>query len=320
MQLTVLAVPDCPHALVLDERLAAVLDGRPGISVTHEVICHEEDAARQGMGGSPTLLIDGTDPFAGPDQRPSISCRVYRDEHGQRSGSPSAAQLRRAIDRALTAAAKPTDPAWLDSLARTRSGRIAPADGGLRAVHQAVLRSFAETGSAPATTSLQAHAEPFDLAHVLAELADGDFLGIGENGQITTAYPFSAAPTAHRVQIAGKATVFAMCAIDALGISAMTGLPTVIKSTDPSTGEPVTVHVDGASSTWTPATAVVYVGHSASDCGGPSGSVCCSYMNFFASRAAAAAWASSHPQITGGILRQRGALRIGIGIFGRLLS
>jgi hypothetical protein len=45
-----------------------------------------------------------------------------------------------------------------------------------------------------------------------------------------------------------------MCAIDALGISAMTGLPVVIESADPSTGAPITVNVDGASSTWDLAT------------------------------------------------------------------
>ena len=108
--------------------------------------------------------------------------------------------------------------------------------------------------------SLAKHAAPFEVSQVLAELADGDFLCLDTAGQITAAYPFSALPTRHRVQISGEATVFAMCAIDALGISAMTGRPVVIESADPSTGEPVTVHVDGATSTWNPATAVVYVG------------------------------------------------------------
>jgi hypothetical protein len=32
--------------------------------------------------------------------------------------------------------------------------------------------------------------------------------------------------------------------------------------------------------------------------------VCCGYMNFFATWAAAMAWAGSHPEITGGILDQ----------------
>jgi len=139
-------------------------------------------------------------------------------------------------------------------------------------------------------------------------------------GQITAAYPFSALPTRHRVQIAGHAAVYAMCAIDALGISAMTGRPVVIESADPSTGEPITVNVDGASSTWDPATAVVYVGRTGGDCAGPSASVCCGYMNFFATRAAASTWAAAHPEITGGILSQDRALQVGIGIFGQLLS
>jgi Alkylmercury lyase len=318
MQLTVLTMADCPNAPVLDDRLAAVLDGRPGVSVAHEVIRDESEAARWGMHGSPTLLIDGANPFAEPGQPPSMSRRLYRDDDGQPAGAPSAAQLRQAIDQAQ--AAEPDDPAWLDSPGRGGRGRVAPAERGLRAVHQAVLRSFVRTGAVPGTATLaEEYAGPFDLAQVLAELADGDFLCLGDDGQITAAYPFSALPTAHRVRIADHATVFAMCAIDALGISAMTGLHVVIEAADPSTGEPVTVKVDGASAIWDPATAVVYVGRIDIECGGPSASVCCGYMNFFAARTAAETWAASHPQITGGVLAQRRALEVGIGIFGQLL-
>ena len=175
------------------------------------------------------------------------------------------------------------------------------------------------TGGAPGLSSLARHAAPFEVSQVLAELADGDFVCLDQAGQITAAYPFSAVPTRHRVQISGEATVFAMCAIDALGISAMTGRPVVIESADPSTGEPITVNVDGATSTWDPATAVVYVGRTGDECAGPSASVCCGYMNFFATRAAASAWAASHPEISGGILGQARALQTGIGIFGQLL-
>ena len=53
------------------------------------------------MHGSPTLLIDGVDPFAVPGQPPSMSCRLYRDDDGQASGAPSAGQLRQALERAL---------------------------------------------------------------------------------------------------------------------------------------------------------------------------------------------------------------------------
>ena len=319
MHLTILAVPDCPNAPVLDDLVAAVLEGRAGVSVSHEVISDESEAARWGMHGSPTLLIDGADPLAGPGQPPSMSCRLYRDDGGEASGVLSVSQLRQMIEQALAATAELMDPAWLDWPGRGR-GRVAPAERGLRAVHQAVLRSFAQTGTTLDTSSLAAHAAPFDVAEVLTELADGDFLCLDPAGQITAVYPFSALPTRHRVRISGNATVFAMCAIDALGISAMTGLPVVIESADPSTGQRVTVQVDRANSTWHPATAVVYVGRTDSEREGPSASVCCGYMNFFTTWAAAAAWAATHPEITGGILDQHRALQIGIGIFGQLLS
>jgi Alkylmercury lyase len=320
MHVSVLAVPDCPNATVLADRLAAVLDGRPGVSVSHQVISDEGQAVRLGMHGSPTLLIDGLDPFAEPGQPPTMSCRLYRDENGQLSGSPSLGQLRDAMEPALASVPAPDDLAWLVSLGRAGQGRVAPPERCLRAVHQAVLRSFVQTGAVPELSSLAKRAAPFEVSQVLAELADGDFLCLDDAGQITAAYPFSTVPTPHRVRISGGPTVFAMCAIDALGVSAMTGVPVEIESADPSTGEPITVNVDGDTSSWDPATAVVYVGRTGDGCAGPSASVCCGYMNFFATRAAAMAWADCHPEITGGILAQDHAVQLGVGIFGQLLS
>jgi Alkylmercury lyase len=283
------------------------------------VISDDGEAARLGLHGSPTLLIDGVDPFAEPGQPPTLSCRLYRDERGELSGAPSVGQLREAIEDFRGSEPESADAAWLDSLGRAGRGRVAPPERGLRAVHRAVLRSFVLTGAAPDLSSLVKDAAPFEVSRVLAELADDDFLCLDHAGQITAAYPFSALPTPHRLQMPGGATVFAMCAIDALGVSAMVGAPVVIESADPSTGEPVTVHVDGATSGWDPATAVVYVGRMGDACAGPSATVCCGFMNFFATSAAATAWAASHPGITGGILSQGRALEVGIGIFGRLL-
>ena len=108
MHLTILAVPDCPNAPVLESRLAAVLTGRADVSVSHELITDEGEAARRGMHGSPTLLIDGADPFAEPGQPPSMSCRLYRGDDGLASGAPSIAQLRR-----VTAAGMRASPGGL---------------------------------------------------------------------------------------------------------------------------------------------------------------------------------------------------------------
>ena len=38
MQVTVLAVPGCPHLPVLEERLAEALDGLPAVTVSRQVI------------------------------------------------------------------------------------------------------------------------------------------------------------------------------------------------------------------------------------------------------------------------------------------
>ena len=320
MQLTVLAVPGCPNAPVLTDRLVIAMHGREGVPVSYEVISDEAHAVSRDMHGSPTLLIDGADPFAEPGQPPTMSCRLYRDDSGQPAGAPSVTQIRLAIERAEIAAGYAAEPTWLDSLGRAGRGRVAPAERGLRAVHQAVLRSFVRTGVPPDSASLAEHAAPFDVVAVLAELASNDFLCVDQAGQITAAYPFSARPTRHRARPAGSAAVFAMCAIDALGISAMTGRAVVIESADPSTGQQITVNVDGATSTWDPDTSVVYVGRERGDCAGPSASVCCEYINFFTTGGTAAAWADCHPEIRGGILSQSHALQVGIGIFGQLFT
>ncbi|MCX4965819.1 hypothetical protein OHA98_13415 [Streptomyces sp. NBC_00654] len=39
----------------------------------------EAQAAERGMNGSPTVLLDGVDPFAPAGAVPSVSCRLYRE-------------------------------------------------------------------------------------------------------------------------------------------------------------------------------------------------------------------------------------------------
>ena len=228
-------------------------------------------------------------------------------------------------------------------------GRRPPAEAGLRAVYQQVLRSFATTGHAPQAADLAETAARYGTTAeaVLAALHAGDYLQLGPDGQIRAAYPFSGVPTPHLVDIDGGPRAYAMCAIDALGMAAMLATGVRITSADPGTGAVVTVTVRADGKTvWQPATAVVFNGRlisaeacgpgpSAEACGpGPSAEacgpgpsavpasadVCCGYMNFFGTRASAAAWDAAHPGITGEILGQAAALRLGVDIFSRLLS
>ncbi len=100
MELTVLTVPGCPNAAVFDERLAAALADYPGAVVRRRQVADEQAAAETGMAGSPTLLINGVDPFAAPGQAPGLSCRLYRDEAGRLAGAPTVQDLRRALEQA----------------------------------------------------------------------------------------------------------------------------------------------------------------------------------------------------------------------------
>jgi hypothetical protein len=100
MQLTVLAVPGCPNAPVLERRLAGLLAGRPEATLTRRVVTDAADAARWGMRGSPTLLVDGRDPFGEPGPDPGLACRLYPGENGHLDGAPSVPALREALERA----------------------------------------------------------------------------------------------------------------------------------------------------------------------------------------------------------------------------
>jgi hypothetical protein len=100
MQLTLLSVPGCPNARVLEQRLAGLLAGRPDVIVTRRVIPDAAEAARWGMRGSPTLLVDGKDPFAGSGAGAVIACRLYPAGDGRLDGAPTVAALRDALERA----------------------------------------------------------------------------------------------------------------------------------------------------------------------------------------------------------------------------
>jgi hypothetical protein len=100
MELTLLTVPDCPNAARFEQRLALALVGFPDAVVRRREVADEREAAQAGMHGSPTLLINGLDPFAAPGQAPGLACRIYRDAVGRAAGLPTVEALRQALDHA----------------------------------------------------------------------------------------------------------------------------------------------------------------------------------------------------------------------------
>jgi hypothetical protein len=193
--------------------------------------------------------------------------------------------------------------------------------GPARQVHLAVLAAFTAAGQPPARSDLVrlARAASTDPDAVLAELEEADLIAFATDGQIRAAYPFSPSPTPIRVSWAGGPAACAMCAIDALGMSAMLGRPVTITAAEPGTGHIITVEADGARARWAPRRAVVFAG-AASEPGCASADSSCGYINFFTSARAARAWARRHPEVTGTVMRRSGALRCGIAEFGTLLQ
>ena len=85
-----------PNWKVTDGLVNTLADEGLDVSITYQLIDTTEAAAEAGFRGSPTVLIDGTDPFAEPDAPVGLSCRVYRTADGY-VGSPTLDQLRDAV-------------------------------------------------------------------------------------------------------------------------------------------------------------------------------------------------------------------------------
>lgn len=94
MKVELLYFDGCPNWMVADERLAeaAQLVSRDDLTVHRCKVDTEQDAIAVKFTGSPTILIDGQDPFATGDEHVGLACRVYSTPHGL-AGSPSVEQM-----------------------------------------------------------------------------------------------------------------------------------------------------------------------------------------------------------------------------------
>lgn len=101
MRVELLVVPNCPHENVASERLRHALDdtGHTTTPVKVRTMTAEAVAGTPDFAGSPTILIDGADPFAEQATGSgAFSCRIYHGEAGL-AGAPSVEQLRQVLRR-----------------------------------------------------------------------------------------------------------------------------------------------------------------------------------------------------------------------------
>lgn len=97
MDIDILYVPDCPNVERARERLREALDAAGLVAEVRErEVLTPEAAAQVGMSGSPTILINGHDPFGPQGNATSVSCRLYAVD-GAVEGSPSVGQILAAL-------------------------------------------------------------------------------------------------------------------------------------------------------------------------------------------------------------------------------
>lgn len=94
MRVELLYFDGCPNWTVAEERLHEALRSvdRDDVRVTRVRVGSAEEAEDLGFVGSPTIRVDGVDPFASGGEQVGLACRVYTTPGGL-GGSPSTEQL-----------------------------------------------------------------------------------------------------------------------------------------------------------------------------------------------------------------------------------
>ena len=98
MRVEVLYFDGCPTYLETERTLRGVLD-EEGIEAEVELVAvnTDEEARRLRFPGSPTIRVDGRDPFPVPERAGyALGCRMYATPEGLR-GSPTSGMLKEAL-------------------------------------------------------------------------------------------------------------------------------------------------------------------------------------------------------------------------------
>lgn len=152
-----------------------------------------------------------------------------------------------------------------------------------------ILRALLK-GRASDLTVLQQDGTSNESRRAWDELIRRGAVVVDRSGKIVAAYPLSAVQTKHRVEV-GTSTTWANCAIDALAVPYMVGLPGRIISQCAYCGAEIIIEVEGVAVRGIPDDAVVGYGGLAGCCDRPAIETRCPYINFFCDSEHADSWA-----------------------------
>jgi hypothetical protein len=93
MEIDLLYVPECPNRSLARAHVeGALVQAGLAAVVREQEVRTSEEAVRLGMRGSPTILVNGQDPFGAAPDSTALSCRLYHNEAGF-TGAPTVEQL-----------------------------------------------------------------------------------------------------------------------------------------------------------------------------------------------------------------------------------
>lgn len=98
VKVELLHIDYCPSWEEAGARLRTALDavGKADVDIRYLLLTTPEEAAKHTFAGSPTILIDGRDPFPSEGVIDTLACRVYATDAGL-AGSPTVEQLVEAL-------------------------------------------------------------------------------------------------------------------------------------------------------------------------------------------------------------------------------
>lgn len=116
----------------------------------------------------------------------------------------------------------------------------------LKALHREVIKSLVTRGRAPSRSEVAALVGEGEVDAAITRLGKDDLVVLSKDRrEIVGAYPVTQESTPHEVKVGGN-SIHAMCALDALSVSPMYGVPVEICSHCRVTGEAVCIKQDGA--------------------------------------------------------------------------
>jgi hypothetical protein len=99
LDVTLLYFDGCPNWLIMKQNLQELSLEFPEMNVTLRTVETPEEAERLTFHGSPSIQVNGDDPFADSSAPAGFSCRVYPTPDGL-AGAPTRGQLSDALHAA----------------------------------------------------------------------------------------------------------------------------------------------------------------------------------------------------------------------------